>query len=203
MAYDMGYCKLKSQFEQCEWIREYDFHDDTVGVITNSPHENICLSTDDTIVFRTPPIPPISNLGYGEVFSFRLGLNTLLQNPFDGMMQPPLVNPIIRFDGELIHWNALGYGPTMNYGYPFGMDMHSYNRDQFLGLIKHFNFKNSTELEGNLFRYRESCPYMYAFEHSVAVNIPVNKLSNTQYVGEKVQRTMSELYAIYLSNYFV
>ena len=199
MTYDMGYYKLKSQFEQCEWIREYDFHDDTIRIMQESTHENICLSTDDTIVFKTPFISPISNLSYGEVFSFRLGLNTLLQNPFDGMIQPPLVNPVIKFDGDLIHWNAMGYGPTMNYGYPFGMDMHSYNRDQFLGLTNHFHFNSSTELEGNLFHYRDSCPYMYAFGHSVAVNVPVNKLSNTQYAGEKVQRTMLELNELYLS----
>ncbi len=197
MAYQMGYYKLKEKFPSHTYIREHNFHDDTVRIIQDSPYENICLCTDDTIVFRTPEVSPINNLSIGEVFSFRLGFNTTLQNPFDGMVQPPLTS--YTKHKQILQWNALLYYSIMNYGYPFAMDMHSYNKAQLLDLMGRFNFNSSTELEGNLFKYRHECPHMFAFEHSVAVNVPVNKLSNTQYTGEKVQRTMLELNTLYLS----
>jgi len=197
MAFDRGYKMLRERFIDVEWIRERNFHDDTMGIIEESDLHNICLSTDDTVIYRTPPAPPINYVGIGEVFSYRLGLNTILQNPHDGTEQPPLVNPFMR--QGILSWSAMCYGPTMNYGYPFGLDMHAYNREQFLSLITLFDWNNTSELEGNLFRYRYDCPNMYAFEHSVAFNVPLNKLSNTIYNGEKTRTTMSDLNDKYLN----
>jgi hypothetical protein len=195
--FSRGYYKLTSQFPKIYWQTETNFHNDTISILDDLTYNTVCLSTDDMVSFKTPPTFPCCNLSVGEVFSFRLGFNTRIQNHINGMIQPELNGHKIR--NNIVSWNALLYNPIMNYGYPFSMDMHAYNKTQLVNLIQQFNFNNSTELEGNLFRYREHCPYMYSFEHSVAVNIPLNKLSNTQYEGEKVSYTMSELNDIYLS----
>ena len=197
-AFESGYDRVKREFPSptVDWIKESNFHDDTLDIIKSSKLDNLCVSTDDTIVYRTPPTKPLDYICAGEVFSFRLGLNTILQNPHDGMVQPPLHNYTLNRD--ILNWNALLYAPYMNYGYPFGLDMHCFGRQYFYSLITGFDFNSTSELEGNLYRYRHDCPHMFAFEHSIAFNVPLNKLSQTIYQGESTRFTMSDLNDKYL-----
>jgi hypothetical protein len=195
--FNSGYKILKSHYDNVKWLLEQNFHKDTLGIIKSSNYNCITVTTDDTVIYKTPEVTPLIYLGVGEVFSYRLGLNTIVQNPFDGMLQPEVCGAS-EYRGIMM-WNALLHNPIMNYGYPFGLDMHCWNKNFFLSLIEQFDFNNTSELEGNLFKYREMCPLMFAFKHSVAVNIPFNKLSNTQYIGEQVFYSTDELNDRYLS----
>jgi hypothetical protein len=195
--FEKGYQRVQSEFRSVKWITERDFHVDTLSIIENSKCDNLCFSTDDTIIYRKPPISPLTFLSAGEVFSFRLGLNTILQNPHNGMTQPPLSSCLLK--NGILSWSAYHYDSIMNYGYPFSLDMHMFNRDFILALIQNMPFKNTSELEGNLFYCRRNCPNMYSFEHSVAFNVPLNKLSKTLYNGESTRVTMSDLNDSYLA----
>lgn len=167
--------------------------------------ENIGFCTDDTVFYRKFPANPTSFplLKYNESFSFRLGLNTLLQDYSVGSIQPPL-NRYIN-GGETISWNPQEYHPLNNYGYPYSLDLHIYNRSNIQDCLEEFTFKNTNELEGGLSHRRSRITTMTAFKKSLAVNIPMNNMSGMTLSGQTTScaKSTEELNEAFLDGYII
>lgn len=165
--------------------------------------QNIGFCTDDTIFYRKFPASPTSFplLKYNETFSFRLGLNTLLQDYSVGAIQPP-INRYIN-GGETISWNPQEYHPLNNYGYPYSLDLHIFNRSNIQDCLEEFTFKNTNELEGGLSHRRSRITTITSFKKSLAVNIPMNNMSGMTVSGQTntCAKSTEELNDAFLSGY--
>lgn len=177
---------LRDPVTRCNVVfhNEQDFRKDTMFTIANKLSDNdlVAFSTDDTVLIRPAEFKKefMDNV---SVFSLRLGFNTIEQDIHNRTQQPPLNT--YDDEGQTISWNFADYHPHHNYGYPFGLDMHVYHRDELYNLMKYIPFKNTNELESALF-HRKTCikPKMRSFKESVAVNIPVNSISGVTRAGE-------------------
>jgi len=205
-SYRKAYDKLKDSQHILDntFLHETDFYTDNIGLIKNPIFDHISFSTDDTVIYKPFPIKPYFSLvkylpkNDSEVFSFRLGLNTIVQDLYNQLNQPAL-NRYVKID-ECVYWNALEYSSVHNYGYPFGLDLHVYRRTLLEGLLSKIGkFNSSNELETKLFKYRTCANYMGSFRQSVAVNIPVNNMSGITQAGMKHSYTNEFLNSQYLS----
>lgn len=191
-----SYEKLIRRFslDNVFFVKENDFRSDIISCVAYSKFDHIAFSTDDTIIYR--PLPSFIPAIYKhECFSLRLGLNTIVQNPYTGELQMPLKN--YNSDGNnVISWNCSLYHPFANYGYPMSLDLHIFQRQQILSLIKLFDWKNSNQLEGGLCAYRNEISYMRSFVYSVAVNVPLNNMSKVTQTNNSL--TQAELLAKYM-----
>jgi hypothetical protein len=159
------------------------------------PAEFMCFTTEDTILHSKITESPARHMSDCDIFSLRLGMNTIVQNHATGELQSVLTN--YKTDKDVISWNFLNYHPLMNYGYPFGLDMVCYSKAMIVPLIEKCNFDKPNQLESELIRFRGSVnPKMRSFEHSVAVNVPITNMSTiTASAGVSVE----DLNAQYLS----
>lgn len=180
--FDKGYNQLQAKNYPVRWIREFDFEEQTRKYIGGvSSKDPICFSTDDMVFYTqciNPHIPQFDN----EVFSFRLGFNTVMQDCHSGRYQRPLFNYV---QNEcLVSWNPNEYHPFDNYGYPLALDTHVFQAAKMQELISYFSFKNTNQLESNMQAYTIGINRMYSYETSAAVNIPTNTLSQVTRAGE-------------------
>jgi len=178
-AYEI--CKRKHPF--VSFVKEDDFYNDTLFCIDAMKSDNICLTTDDTVVFRS-----ISDLSFiksklsnDTVFSFRLGYNTVVQDHINTYLQPALVPDSIEKD--LLFWNPKKY-QGCNYGYPHALDMHLYSTEYLLPILKEIRFKTTNELEGILQKYNNRINTLFSPKESVALNIPANNISGLTGVNQ-------------------
>lgn len=171
--YMEGYKKCSEYHPNDNFIEEGDFRQQTLDVL--GKYEYCAVSTDDTVI--TSPFmlkePYMKGI---DIFSLRLGLNTVVQEPFSGRLQPALS----KYDdeGETIIWDSRLYHPHNNNGYQFGMDMVLYSQ-RYYELVKEIPFKRTNDIEGFLSTNRRDKinPFIRSFRRSVAVNIPANNLS--------------------------
>lgn len=171
--YEEGYIKCFGYHHRVWEHREFDFNAQTNYILGFYPY--CAISTDDTVVFQ--PFRLVEEHLYGvDIFSLRLGLNTIIQEPFSGRIQPALN----RYSDEVgtISWDSRYYHPHSNYGYQFGMDMVLYSK-RYAELVKEIPFKKTNDIEGFLSTHARDKinPIIRSFKHSVAVNIPGNNLS--------------------------
>jgi hypothetical protein len=176
-GYDL--CRLNHPF--VSFIKEVDFYDDTIFCIEET--DNICLTTDDTVVFRSVNDLSFikSKLSNDTVFSFRLGYNTVIQDHINTYLQPALVPDSIEKD--LLFWNPKKY-QGCNYGYPHALDMHLYSTEYLLPILKEIRFKTTNDLEGILQKYNNRINTLFSPKESVAVNIPANNISGLTGVNQ-------------------
>lgn len=161
--------------------------------------DHVCFAADDNLFYRA--VPPFSEWSYAlpkqesETFSFRLGLNTVLQNFANGSYQPPL-NKYVKKDNT-IFWNAKDYHPLHNYGYPLALDLHVFRTSLIRKLVSRFTFKNTNEFESKMFEYRDLVPFMASFKKSVSVNVPLNNISGVTQ-SSKTGSSLSQLNQYFL-----
>jgi hypothetical protein len=145
------------------------------------------FSTDDQVFFKKLPVSneelenhlPKTNL---EVFSFRLGYNTIEQDIHHGTRQPPL--NLHTVNGEVLTWSPYHYHPLHNYGYPLAVDCHVFRTSLIIDLFQKFSFKTTNELETRMQDYRNLIGSMSSFKNSVCVNVPANNLSGCTIAGQ-------------------
>lgn len=173
-----GFEVLKADFPQANYIehKNGEFKENLLSIYS-SDLEHVAFSTEDTLIYRD------NNFGLIEermedvsVFSIRYGLNTVMQHEFENRYQPPLSD--YNDEGETISWLFERYHPLNNYGFPMGLDMHVYHRDEFSNLCRMIDFDRPTELETGLFKLRHMIkPKIRSFKQSSAVNIPLSNLT--------------------------
>lgn len=178
-GYDL--CRQNNPF--VSFVKEDDFYNDTLFCIEAMKSDNICLTTDDTVVFRSVSDLSFikSKLSNNTVFSFRLGYNTVVQDHLNPYLQPALVPDSIERD--LLFWNPRKY-QGFNYGYPHALDMHLYSTEYLLPILKEIKFKTTNELEGILQKYNNRINTIFCPKESVAVNIPANNISGLTGVND-------------------
>ena len=147
-----------------------------------------CIWTDDCIFYR-----PLMRVTASDVeramddrticFSFRLGLNTIVQDYRTGRLQRQLNDwsGICNGDGErIIHWPWRNYADTDNYGYPIAMDGCCYRPEDLLELSEAWEFDTFRTWEGASNgpprRDKIKKPLMASFDTSCVINNPSNSM---------------------------
>ena len=167
-----GYIRCAELHPTVNFIQETNFCEQTKELL------NVCeysaVSTDDTVVFR-PFFLNRQHMQNVDIFSLRLGFNTIVQEPFSGRIQPALTS--YTDEGETICWDSRNYSPTDNYGFKMGHDMVVYG-PKYREIVQDLEFNKTNELETKLFYQQHKInPFIRSFKHSVAVNIPSNNQS--------------------------
>lgn len=193
--YNTAYEELRRTYIDVAFIQEQDFVKNTMTSLELSSGD-LCLSTDDQVFYGN--FSEVDGLLANEVFSYRLGLNTIVQNFHTGELQLPLTN---YSSGEYISWNPQNYHPLQNYGYPFAIDTHVYNRNTLLSLLKSFTWRNTNEMESGLFNYRSMISVMKSYRKSVSFNIPCNNMSGVTISGKYHSYSNEELNKLFLNGY--
>jgi hypothetical protein len=147
----------------------------------------VAFSTDDTILHKLvdtdilkEALPILPN----QVFSLRLGYNTLIQDCHKRTVQPPLNQHINH--GKWLSWNIDKYHPHENYGYPFGLDLHVFRRELIVPILEEIEFSSTNDIESQLTtNYRSKIDELRSFENSCAVNIPINTVTGITRAGER------------------
>lgn len=176
-----AYEELQKEYPTVSFIKENDFREDTLELVRNIEVDNVGFACDDNVIFKKQDFV-LPRLPFGATFSLRLGKNTIVQNCHTGQLQPEL-DQYTEFN-KTISWLSTHLHPLTNYGYPFSLDMHFYNRGFILELIESIEWNNTNELEGRLCQLRNHCPFMEAPLHSISVNIPLNNLSGVTQVSK-------------------
>lgn len=195
--YQRGYDICRETHLSCEFIPEKDFMTDTVKAVDTNMHFT-AFSTDDMVFYSRCPSPNGVPLRENEVFSFRLGYNTIIQNCHTGELQPPLFNP-----GESeynLEWNPKDYPLFTNYAYPLALDLHVFKTSYLLRLLNKIgHFKTSNELESKMQNYVYDIDVIRSYKQSVAFNIPCNNMSTVTKHGEKFPYSLKYLNDNYLN----
>lgn len=171
--YSDGYTRCRELHPNVCFVKEYNFRDQTIAIVNSRKY--IGVSTDDTVLYR--PFKFTEELMRNvDVFSARLGFNTTVQDPFSHTMQPALTKYVD--EGDTVCWNASDYHPLTNYGFLIGHDFCIYG-ERYQEWIKKAPFNRTNELESWMFYHARAnfSPYIRAFKHSIAVNIPMNNIS--------------------------
>ena len=188
---EKNYNILISSFSNINFHKEYNFREQTLDIIKNG-EENICLGCDDNIFHKKMALWPesLEKIQAGSVYSLRCGFNTVLQDHVKGLYQPALNQYIL---GDILSWCPQSYLSNNNYGYPFSLDFHIYNRDQLLSLAESVEWNNTNTLEGNLTRFNNEIYIMYSFPASISCSIPLNCLSGQTAFSPKPEHTIEYL----------
>ena len=131
--FDAGYNLVKKNHPNVIFWKEGEksLADLTTLFLNNEADQGskIALSTDDTVIFKEPPMTAeeVEKTFTLETvtFSLRYGFNTIVQDCHQGTYQPSL--NVYQDNGKYISWNADHYHPFNNYGYQFGLDLHVYD----------------------------------------------------------------------------
>jgi hypothetical protein len=205
-----GYKYVSNKYPEVNFILEKSFEQDTRNIIKNS--EYILLLADDNIVYRKSNIS--SQLIVQHMintnsccFSLRLGLNTVVQNPYienSFVVFPHFFDAYQYNEIKILTWSWKTCPKFTNFGYPFACDGHIYNKEVMLNNLD-FDFHNTTELEGRYCHRIESfVENMSCLEYSVVVNTPNNTISPSGLTsGQKYDYTLEYLNNMLLNGYIV
>lgn len=200
--------KYEDGYNEClkfgyDFVKENSFYEDSINLIEDA-RPKVCLLTDDTVFYDKVYIPQFEsvlnfmNLCPNNVFSFRLGENTLVQDHINNIKQNELVS-VGYFDVK--YWNPANYPAYMNYGYPFAIDAHLYNKQFLLSKIKSFRWNNTNDLEGGLQKFTKEVYSLGCFVSSKAVNIPYNNISGLTGINPNNNVSLEEANNKFLSGY--
>lgn len=149
-----------------------DFRSILVGIMEKSEADNVMFLTDDSMFIRDIAIP-IKDLTWinekpsMRQFSLRLG---------KGVSSLP---DSVTFDDDYCTWNM--YDNQGNWGYPFSVDAHIYNKKYVLELYKKYVFTNPNTLEANVcstVRRKKMLGEARCFTDIKMLTFPINIVQN-------------------------
>lgn len=201
-----GYELIRKRFPYVKLYLEDDFGPNTTKLIHMSqPH--ILLLADDNVIYRKSNISSqqiVKHMEDNDVscFSLRLGRNTVIQDPSSHTYThfPSVFYKTTIDQTDVLTWNWTECPRYHNFGYPFAMDAHIYNKEKVIeGLT--FKFNTNTQFEG---RYCQQVdhffPHMSCLEYSVSVCNPINCTSESGLPAGNIHSyTTAELNDQYLS----
>jgi len=213
--YEIGYEKLfwkvKNSlpfYDKVVWYKEKEFYKDFIQAIDNCNTSYICGLTDDCLFYDKINVSAndIKQTFTDDVFcfSFRLGVNTIIQNYMTGEEQYPLLQREVTElnKGEIIKWNWKLRPPMENYAYPVSLDGHIFRTKELLKISTIKNFTCLRQWEGELsliIRRLTAKPYMASLSHSVLFNIPANCVQDPPLIsGTQFPYSVEELNQKYL-----
>jgi hypothetical protein len=179
--FQQGYDIISKKYDVV-LIKENDFYTDTMFVLNNGS-SHIMFLADDNVFYKHNELSSDRAVGLIEnngvcCVSLRLGLNTVVQDYYT-QLQSDMPKIFYRIDYDILIWEWRLVHRYHNFGYPFALDAHIYNKETILSNLN-FDFKDTTQLEGNYCQQVEHfSKYMCCLEHSVSFNNPTNTISNS------------------------
>lgn len=155
------------------FIKESNFRHDTLTLLKELTCENVFMSTDDMIFFKN--VDKIPDILPNEVFSLRLGLNTIVQDHLIQSVQLPL--NIYQEKNNILSWCPNHYIYPTNYSYSLALDCHLINRNKLIKWLEETEWKSTNHIEGVIQKFRNQITVLKSFKESVCVNIPSNVMS--------------------------
>lgn len=208
--FEKGYDKLWSKSPVVPLHMRYEedfggFEKTVKSTIDMFGYKYVAFSTDDTIIFKkidTQMLKEALPQLYNQCFSFRLGENTIQQDIHNNTIQPPL-NLKVQHNGWL-SWPVYAYHPHHNYGYPFGLDLHIFRRNMIKPIVEDLEFNSTNQLESQLINgFRHKVDELRSFNESVAVNIPINSVTNITQTGMFSPISLEELNQKFLDGWII
>jgi len=182
-----GY-KLISEvgFKNVRLIEQEVYYDDILELI-NGGHGLTSFFTDDDILFRAIPAPltKIQDIfDDNEVvgaFSLRLGLNTIIQDPYIGLEAVPPTSGFYYIpNSTMITWRWQDCPSYGNFGYPLSVDGHIFRTNELKKILLECRFNDPNQQEVAMQHHMKMLPpLMAAFDHNVLVNTPLNRVQGT------------------------
>tara|TARA_Y100000310_G_scaffold340320_1_gene435665 strand:+ start:118 stop:975 length:858 start_codon:yes stop_codon:yes gene_type:complete len=209
--YEEGYKKLQEEklFDNIEWQKEGDFVEDFLGAMTDYDSEYICGLVDDCVFYKKLPGNQELILDAFDdsifCFSFRMGLNTTIQNYLDPNTKYNLKD--YTYSSHFIKWNWKEWDSRLNYGYPISLDGHIFRRKELSELSTKYKFDYLRQWEGvlagNLRRdeTNQIGEFMASYKQNVLFSIPANCVQDPPLISGQIHRYDEEyLNELYLDN---
>ena len=194
--YEAGYIKLQEEeiLDNIEWQREKDFTKDFIGSINDYSSDYICGIVDDCIFYKKLPsgVELIEKEFEDDVFcfSFRMGLNTVVQNYLQPERKYYLKDANV--DKYFIKWNWTDWSSVLNYGYPISLDGHIYRGEELATLTTKYKFDYLRQWEGVLAgntrrdKTNDLGDHMVAYRQSVLFSIPCNCVQDPPLISGQI-----------------
>lgn len=197
-----GYNKLQSEYTDINWVEQNNFKNDTLTILKDSCQKHVCFFVDDNIVYDAPNTYGnqvsyiLENVEEAGCFSFRLGKNTTIQDPYINKKVDPM--PIFYSFGLFLVWDWTAQ-PYNNFGYPFSVDGHVYNTKLILDTIETYSFETPNALEGRFPAFRIPRA-MFCMPKSSVVNNPLNLVGSSENkAGIFYPHSLEELNQLFLN----
>ena len=199
-----GYDIIEQRFPNVKFTLEFDFQDDTLKLLNNCK-DYTCFFVDDNIVYRKPEVDAhgikqlFENIEQVGCFSFRLGLNTVIQDMYSEQRVHPWpimerINMYNEYDVLLWSWRSV---PPNNFGYPFSVDGHVYDKEMVINALD-YEFITPNALEGR-FPMKQVPPVMMCLDQSSVFNNSINLVgSSNNNAGKFYPHSLEELNQAYL-----
>ena len=179
-----------------------EFQLDTKALIRLMKSDYVCFFVDDNFVYQPPntfgnQVEHVMNsIEEAGCFSFRLGLNTTVQDPYskapvNKMPEFTVINDTVwAWD-----WTTL---PLNNFSYPFSVDGHVYSKRVVLDALD-YEFDTPNAFEGR-FPPNRIPRGMFCLKQSCVVNNPLNLVGSSQNkAGVWHGKSLEELNNAYLN----
>lgn len=200
--YTKGYNILKGEFKDVTFIEQNFYREDVLSLVSES-YGYTSFFTDDDIFYRH--CKRKKNLIYDvfeeqpslSCFSFRLGLNTIIQDPYNNI-NAICPDPLFSIkEKELLLWDWQTVPNYTNFGYPCSVDGHLFRTGELKELLLKCQFNNPNQQEIAMNNNRNLLPgiYMSALDLSCVVNTPINRVQETcaNRSGEKFGQKQEEM----------
>ena len=176
-----GYEKLQSEkiLPNIVWEKEKDFVPDFLNALKTCESEFICGIVDDCVFYKrlASTANQIESVITDDVFcfSFRLGLNTTMQN----YLNPTEFVELGKYESNpfCVRWNWKEWSSKLNYGYPISLDGHIFRTKEISYLSHKFEFEYLRYWEGIIAgkcRNETERHMMVSYRQSVLFSIPCN-----------------------------
>lgn len=188
--FENGYRFVKEEFSSVNWLNEFKYYEDIMHLV-HVPSKYVAFFTDDDIIYRKIPVNNIIIDDYMSsrkfdvntplCFSLRLGLNTYIQDQYTGQhVIPP---ELLYDDGPILAWDWTKVPNYTNFGYPFSVDGHIFERNLMIKLLSEIKFNNPNQQEvamstkvGEYASPAVDKKWMLSFKDSVLINTPLNRV---------------------------
>ena len=195
-GYEAGYIKLQEEeiLDNIEWQKEKDFTKDFIGAINDYSSDYICGIVDDCVFYKKLPsgVELIEQEFKDDVFcfSFRMGLNTTVQNYLQPERRYQLKDANV--DKHFVKWNWKEWDSILNYGYPISLDGHIYRGKELATLTTKYKFDYLRQWEGVLAgntrrdKTNDLGDHMVAYRQNVLFSIPCNCVQDPPLISGQI-----------------
>jgi hypothetical protein len=180
-----GYNKVQSYYPDVSWIQQTNYKKNVLTELDSPIHALASFLTDDDIFYRDMEVDQnYFNQLFADVpdlacFSLRLGLNTVVQDPYNNIPTVPPTSGFAESDGK-VYWKWRDVPNYMNFGYPLSVDGHIFRVDDLWNVHHDLEFNNPNQQEVSIQRKNDTLPgLMGCFKQSVVINTPLNRVQDT------------------------
>jgi hypothetical protein len=184
--FQRGYDKL-TKIHNAYFHKEDSFKNDVLKIIAKNNDAYISFFVDDMVWYRRYCENAIEDmLAYMNTaintlcFSLRLGTNTNYMYQYNREIEVPKYTNCLN---NIIQWWYINIPINNNFGYPFSLDGHVFDRQYIFDKLVNLSFYNPNQLEDELIKNHinkptQFKPFMASFSNSMMFNTPVNRVQH-------------------------